>query len=401
LNQRPSIIRNRIVSIACLPLQVEDRLLGYLYLDSREGVESLATTESTLLDIFASVVALILNNSMILERSLQANDSMRASLGLKDEFPEIVGTSPLMLDLLKSVHQLLDSDFPVLVTGETGTGKELIARVLHYCGKRRAGPFVAINSAALTEGLLESELFGHEKGSFTGATQMRKGLFEEARDGTLFLDEIGDMPRATQAKFLRVLQDGEFRRVGGNQILHSNARVVLATNRNLLEMVDQKQFREDLYYRVLGAQLHVPPLRDRQDDIPVLAAHFLRTAAGAARKKVRGISPEAMDVLKRCSWPGNVRQLKSEIERIVAMIDHEWILESDISKLTRDLSVIPATEASLPGGPLLKDVEREVILSRLKAYEWNIQLTARSLGLTRNGLYSKMKLYGISKGLSH
>ena len=397
LNQRPSIIRNRIMSIACLPLQVEDRLLGFLYLDSREGVETLATMESTLLDIFASVVALILNNSMILERSIQANESMRASLGLKEEFPEIVGSTGPVLEMLKTVHQLLDSDIHVLITGETGTGKELIARVLHYCGKRKEGPFVAVNSAALTEGLLESEIFGHEKGAFTGATQTRKGLFEEAQNGTLFLDEIGEMPKSMQAKFLRVLQDGEYRRVGGGQVLHTNARVVLATNRNLQELVENKIFREDLYYRVLGAQVHVPALHERQEDIPILAAHFLRAAAGAAGKKIRGISPGAMEVLKRFSWPGNVRQLKIEMERIVALIDHEWILESDLSPLIREVPEAVEPESTLVL-PTLREAERNLILERLEVHNWSVQLAARSLGLTRNGLYSKMKLFGISKG---
>lgn len=399
LNQRPSIIRNRIVSIACLPLQVQDRLLGYLYLDSREGIESLATTESTLLDIFASVVALILNNSMTLEKSLQANESMSATLGLNEKFPEIIGTSPPMLQLLKTVHQLLNNDLPVLITGETGTGKELIARVLHYCGKRREGPFVAINSAAITESLLESEIFGHEKGAFTGATQLRKGVFEEAADGTLFLDEISEMPRSTQAKFLRVLQDGEFRRVGGNETLRTNARVVLATNRNLEDLVEQKEFRDDLYYRIHGAQLHIPPLRARREDIPVLASHFLKITSAAARKSIRGFSPKAMDILKRYNWPGNVRQLKSEVERIVAFLDHEWILDMDITDMIRE-AVLAGQMETADNEITLRDAERELIVRRLNSFDWNIQMSARSLGLARNGLYSKMKLYGISKGSS-
>lgn len=245
----------------------------------------------------------------------------------------------------------------------------------------------------MPEGLLESEIFGHEKGSFTGATQTHKGLLEEAQGGTLFLDEIGDMPMTMQAKFLRALQDGEFRRVGGNQILRTNARVVLATNRNLQSMVESNRFREDLYYRVVGAQVHVPSLRERKDDIAVLAAHFLRTAAGTARKTVRGISPEAMDLLKRYSWPGNVRQLKSEIERIVTLVDHEWVLESDVSQVLTDVGLTNAESAAPP----LREVERDAILQRLRSLDWNVQLTARSLGLTRSGLYSKIKLYGISK----
>ncbi|MCI0441710.1 sigma 54-interacting transcriptional regulator, partial [bacterium] len=312
LKGKPSILASRIMSIVCLPLKAGDRFTGVLYLDSREGIETLAKTETVLLEIFASIIGMALNNSLVLEQSLVENESLRASLNLVN-FPEIIGKSDSILKVLQTVQNLLPTDLAVLITGETGTGKELIARVLHFSGKRKNGPFLAVNCSALTKTLLESELFGHEKGSFTGAIQQKKGLFEQAKQGTLFLDEVGEMPPSMQAKLLRVLQEGEFRRVGGTETLHTDARVILATNRNLQEMIRHEKFREDLYYRIRGAQIHIPPLRERPQDISLLASHFIKTAAAAARKKISGFTPEAMELIKKYGWPGNVRQLKNEV----------------------------------------------------------------------------------------
>jgi Nif-specific regulatory protein len=392
LKSKPSIIGNRIMSIVCLPLRAGEKTLGVLYLDSKERMEALATTETVLLEIFASIISLALNNTLVLEKSLAENEDLRESLGLS-QFPEIIGTSEPMIEVFKTVHQLLDTEIPILITGDTGTGKELIARVLHFCGKRKNGPFVAVNCSALSKSLLESELFGHEKGSFTGAIQQKKGLFEEARHGTLFLDEIGDMPYSMQAKLLRVLQDGEFRRVGGNEVLQTDARVVLATNRNLQELVSANKFREDLYYRIKGIQIHLPSLKDRRQDIPLLASHFLKNAVTAARKKIVGYSPEALDLLKGYLWPGNVRQLKNEVERAVALTRNEWIQAEDLSPELRE------TIRAVPEEATLREAEKGLIVERLKHYKWNIFHTAKSLGLTRNGLYGKMKLHGIPRRL--
>jgi len=395
LSQRPSILANAIVSVVCLPLEAHDDVIGYLYLDSREGVETLASIEETLLEIFSSVIALGLDTAIVLNRSINENEDFKSSLGLKDHFPQIIGRSGAMLEVLGIVHRLIGRDLPVLITGETGTGKELIARVLHFCGTRKSGPFVAINCSALTESLLESELFGHEKGAFTGAMSSRKGLFEEAKEGTLFLDEIGDMPLSVQAKFLRVLQDGEFRRVGGNQVHHTNARIVLATNRNLEDLVKERQFREDLYYRIRVARLHVPPLRERKDDIVFLAVYFLKAAAAAARRKIRGFTPEALDLIKEYPWPGNVRQLKNEIERIVVLTENDWVRPCDF-----DPEILQTNGRTLKKEEkceTLREMERGLILKRLKTHEWNILHAARSLGLTRNGLYSKMRIFSIPR----
>lgn len=389
LKGKPSILASRIMSIVCLPLKAGDRFTGVLYLDSREGIETLAKTESVLLEIFASIIGMALNNSLVLEQSLEENETLRASLNLVN-FPEIIGKSDSIIKVLQTVQNLLPTDIAVLITGETGTGKELIARVLHFSGKRKNGPFLAVNCSALTKTLLESELFGHEKGSFTGAIQQKKGLFEQAKQGTLFLDEVGEMPPSMQAKLLRVLQEGEFRRVGGTETLRTDARVILATNRNLQEMIRHEKFREDLYYRIRGAQLHIPPLRERPQDIPLLASHFIKTAAAAARKKISGFTPEAMELMKKYGWPGNVRQLKNEVERVVAFAQTEWIKPDDLDAEIREFERAPAITKGT-----LKEREKKIILDALREHKWNILRTAKSLGLTRNGLYGKMKLHGI------
>jgi Nif-specific regulatory protein len=396
LRSRPSILSNRIISIVCLPLRARDHLLGYLYLDSREGIESLPATDSLLLEIFASIVSGALSNSLLLEESTDENSELKASLGIQPDFPQMIANSKGMMDVLKIVFRLLDSDLPVLITGETGTGKELIARILHYSGRRRLHSFVAVNCPALSESLLESELFGHEKGAFTGATALKKGVFEEAKDGTLFLDEIGDLPIGMQVKFLRVLQDGEFRRVGGTQTQKTNARIVLATNQSIEELVEAGRFRQDLYYRIRVAHIHIPPLRERRDDIPGLAQFFLRAVSASTKQKIRGFSPESLELMAAYSWPGNVRQLKSEIERIVALTDNEWVLPSDFDHCIRKQVKIQKTDTS-QSSFTLREVEKEVILDRLRANSWNVVRTSRSLGLTRNGLYSKMKLYNIPR----
>jgi transcriptional regulator with GAF, ATPase, and Fis domain/serine/threonine protein kinase/Tfp pilus assembly protein PilF len=389
LKGKPSILASRIMSIVCLPLKVGDRFTGVLYLDSREGIETLAKTETVLLEIFASIIGIALNNSLVLEQSLVENETLRASLNLVN-FPEIIGKSDSIIKVLQTVQNLLPTDLAVLITGETGTGKELIARVLHFSGKRKNGPFLAVNCSALTKTLLESELFGHEKGSFTGAIQQKKGLFEQAKQGTLFLDEVGEMPPSMQAKLLRVLQEGEFRRVGGTETLHTDARVILATNRNLQEMIRHEKFREDLYYRIRGAQIHIPPLRERSQDIPLLASHFIKTAAAAARKKISGFTPEATELIKKYAWPGNVRQLKNEVERVVAFAQTEWIKPDDLDAEIREFERAPAITKGT-----LKEREKKIILDALRDHKWNILRTAKSLGLTRNGLYGKMKLHGI------
>jgi DNA-binding NtrC family response regulator len=305
----------------------------------------------------------------------------------------MIGTSQAVSNVLKIVQKVINHNLPVLITGETGTGKELVSRILHYSGHRKKGPFVAVNCAGFSKDLLESELFGHEKGSFTGAIQLKKGVFEQATDGTLLLDEIGEMPFEMQSKLLRVLQGGEYRRIGGTSTLSTNARIVLATNRNLDELVIQKTFREDLLYRIKVVEIHLPSLRDRVEDIPLLAISFLKEAMVACDKKFLGFTTEAMEILRAYSWPGNIRQLKSVIERAAALSDDDWIDVTDLDEQIVQAvgtSQVPETSGSLA------EIEKSHILSRLEKYNWNVASAAKSLGITRHGLYSKMKRYHVS-----
>lgn len=396
LQSRPSIIDNKILSVVCLPLRgANGQPVGSLYLDSCEGVETLAETEKILLEIFSAIVGLALSQSLLLEKSATENRKLRNWLELRKECPEMIGNSSAIHEVLRLAQSVVNHSLPILITGETGTGKELIARVLHYSSKRKNAPFVAVNCAAFSRELLESELFGHEKGSFTGAVHLKKGLFEQAQDGTLLLDEIGEMPLEMQPKLLRVLQGGEYRRIGGTQTLSTNARVILATNRNLEEMVAQGTFREDLFYRIKVVEIPLPPLRNRTDDIPLLAIAFLKQAMVGAGKTFLGFTQEALEVFKQYSWPGNVRQLKSEIERIVALNDEQWInVEHLDPRILR--SVKPKDSSKLDMAGSLSEIEKRLILERLNEHGWNVVLAAKSLGITRHGLYSKMKRYSIS-----
>ena len=396
LQHRPSIINNRILSVVCLPLKdTSGKTVGCLYLDSCEGVETLAETERILLEIFSAIVGLALSQSLILEKSVAENKELRSWLELRKECPEMIGNSPAIHQVLRMAQSVVDHSLPILITGETGTGKELVARVLHYSSKRKNGPFVAVNCAAFSRELLESELFGHEKGSFTGAMQQKKGVFEQAQNGTLLLDEIGEMPLEMQAKLLRVLQGGEFRRIGGTQTLSTNARVILATNRNLEEMVGLGTFREDLFYRIKVVEIAIPPLRHRIEDIPLLATAFLRQTVEGTGKKFVGFTHEALEFLKHYSWPGNIRQLRSEIERIVALNNRELVTVEDLDpRILQSAKSKTAAKAEMVGS--LSEIEKRVIVERLNAHQWNVVLAARSLGITRHGLYSKMKRYQIT-----
>ena len=396
LQHRPSIINNRILSVVCLPLHgTAGQPVGSLYMDSCEGVETLAETDKILLEIFSAIVGLALSQSLLLEKSVSENRKLRGWLELRKECPEMIGNSPAIHEVLKTAQSVVNHSLPILITGETGTGKELVARVLHYSSKRKNAPFVAVNCAAFSRELLESELFGHEKGSFTGAIQLKKGVFEQAHEGTLFLDEIGELPLEMQPKLLRVLQGGEFRRIGGVQTLSTNARLILATNRNLEEMVSQGTFREDLFYRVKVVEIPMPPLRDRTEDISLLATGFLKQAMLGSGKTFPGFTLEALDVFKQYSWPGNVRQLKSEIERIVALNDEQWInVEHLDPRILNSVKSKSVPKIDMAGS--LSEIEKRLILERLNEKGWNVVLAAKSLGITRYGMYSKMKRYNIS-----
>ncbi len=334
-------------------------------------------------------------------RLKEENLRLRESLGLRFDRSRIIGQSPAMVKLLDTVSQVAPSEATVLITGESGTGKELIAAAVHFNSSRRDGPFVQLNCAAITETLLESELFGHEKGAFTGAERRREGRFLQADGGSLFLDEVSEMPLAMQVKLLRVLQEREFTRVGGDAAVRVDVRLIAATNRHLPEFIAAGRFREDLYYRLNVVGLSVPPLRARREDIPLLVQHFLATFAERNRKPIKGVTPQAMDRLIRYSWPGNVRELMNAVERAVVLARADYLSEEDFALMPAE-EASPAPLASSPGGRAdhlsLDEIEKATILKALEAAGGNKSETARRLGITRRTLHKKLKIYGVMKG---
>jgi two-component system response regulator HydG len=328
----------------------------------------------------------------------EENRALKAHLRKDYDMANIIGRSPSMIKLLEMMSMIAPSEATVLITGESGTGKELIARSLHFNSPRREKSLVVVNCAAITETLLESELFGHEKGSFTGADKRREGRFKLADRGTIFLDEIGEMSPTMQAKLLRVLQEKEIQRVGGEETIHVDVRVIAATNRNMEAEVARGRFREDLFYRLNVMPLNVPPLRERREDIPLLAQHFMTKFAEKNRKTVKGFVPLAMDMLINYEWPGNVRELENAIERAVILLTGEHIAEQqlplNITEKYPDLTepTIPETRVT-DGLRSLEEIEREAIMETLKASGGNKAETARRLGITRKTLHNKLKNY--------
>ncbi|MFZ0051216.1 MAG: sigma-54 dependent transcriptional regulator [Desulfobaccales bacterium] len=332
--------------------------------------------------------------SLIIEKLVQVQTLAMENLILKDRvatisrFENLVGQSPPMLQLFETIVDVAQSDATVLLTGETGTGKELVARSIHSQSPRCYGPFIAINCGAFTEHLLESELFGHEKGAFTDASYTKKGRLEMAHGGTLFLDEVGDISIKMQIDLLRVLETREFTRVGGTVPLHSDFRVIAATHQDLQESISKKTFRQDLYYRLNVIHLQVPPLRERPEDIPLLAQYFLRRYATETNKKMDSIHPEALEAMRRYSWPGNVRELENALERAVVVGKGRQLKPTDLP------FVVGAEEAA--AGLSLEDVERRYIAQVLTSAKGHISNAAKVLRINRTTLYHKIKKYGLA-----
>ncbi|SHJ70820.1 sigma-54-dependent transcriptional regulator [Halodesulfovibrio aestuarii] len=309
----------------------------------------------------------------------------------------MVGNSDVIKELRKIIATIAPSDASVLITGESGTGKELVANAIHSASNRAGQKFVAINCAALSENLLESELFGHERGAFTGADRRREGRFVQADGGTLFLDEVGEIPVALQPKLLRALQQGEVQRVGSDTVEKVDVRVITATNRDLPEEVEHGNFREDLYYRLNVIALRVPALRERPSDIPLLAEYFLKKYSNKNRKNIKGLAPQAMDTLIRYAWPGNVRELENVIERAVIMTMGEYISTRELPlslSVKENEAPIQQAQVSVLTGMSLDELERKAILATLEECEHNKSKTARRLGITRATLHNKLKRYG-------
>ncbi len=328
---------------------------------------------------------------LLLERT---NLDLQRQLETRYGFEAIIGASPKMQRVFDVVRQVAPTSATVLILGETGTGKELIAKTIHQNSPRRNYPLVGLNCSALSESILESELFGHEKGAFTGATQMRKGRFEYAHKGTLFLDEVGDMPIPTQIKLLRVLEEREIVRVGSNVPIKVDVRLIAATNQDLEELVKQGRFRQDLYFRLKVVTIRLPPLRERTSDIPLLAEHFINDLAAQHGKRIDGLTPESRRILSAYRWPGNVRELRNCIETMIVVSRGSLLDVDDIPESIRNAPPEPQTFEAL-AGLSLEDVERELIRHTLAVTEGNREAAARMLGIGERTLYRKIKKYDL------
>ncbi len=328
----------------------------------------------------------------------EENRLLRETLGSHFDIQNMIGRSTAMVKLLETVAQVAPSEATVLITGDSGTGKELIAGAIHFNSPRKDGSFVKVNCAAITETLLESELFGHEKGAFTGAHRRKEGRFRQADGGSLFLDEVSEMSLGMQVKLLRALQEREITRVGGEEVIKVDVRVIAAANKDLIQEIESGRFREDLYYRLNVVTLNVPLLRERKEDIPLLAQHFLNTFAEKNRKQIKGFTPQAMDQLLKYEWPGNVRELMNAVERAVILSRSEYLDEQDLPLVIKDSlsdeEKSPSRDA-VPADLPLEDVEKATILKTLESTDGNKSEAARRLGITRKTLHKKLKKYGM------
>ncbi len=350
-------------------------------------------------------LTLVVKHGLEESRLRQENESLRRSIERRHE---IVGESKQIRTLKQQIALAGPTNGWVLIHGESGTGKELVARAIHRASRRSSGPFIEVNCAAIPQELIESELFGHEKGSFTGATGMKRGKFEIAHGGTIFLDEIADMSMATQAKVLRVLEGQEFQRVGGTKPLKTDVRVIAASNKNLADEIRKGSFREDLYYRLNVIPLEVPPLRDRTDDIPRLVRHFLQEFSAEYGQKAKTIDQDALNLFVRYQWPGNVRELRNIIERLIIMVPCPVLRVNDVPppiSLSRSEQEFPSVSTTARGGydhVTLKDAraafERDFILQKLKENGGNVSRTADNIGVERSNLHRKIKALGIELG---
>jgi Nif-specific regulatory protein len=392
-------------SMICLPLLSRQGLIGILYaLNKIDG--EFTDRDVKLLETLSGTIAIAIENAQLYgdlkqyASSLeQENLRLRSEVQSRFNLQGVVGSSPAMRRLFDLLEKVIETDTTVLIQGDTGTGKELVAKVLHYNGPRKDKPFVAENCGALTESLLESELFGHVKGAFTGAVSEKKGLIEVANGGTVFLDEIGEMSPAMQVKLLRVLQEGQLRPVGGSQYRKVDIRLVAATNRDLEEEVRKGNFREDLFYRVFVFPITVPPLSERREDILPLVEHFRTKLAAKFKGQPPRFTPQALDLMSRYKWPGNVRELENEVERAMTLA----VAEKEIKKehLSSKLKVASERPASIEGisGATLQEVteriEQRMIHEALRDTKGNRSQAARTLGLTRQGLLNKIARYNI------
>lgn len=369
-----------------------------------QHIDSLPILSRKDLDYLTELVNLIVDEVLMMHQTLNDHqlkvDELSKELGIRYSFDQMIGKSAPMQSLYRLLDRVCDSETTVLIQGENGTGKELIARALHYNSKRKAKNFLIANCSAFNENLLESELFGHVKGAFTGAISAKKGLFEAADGGTLFLDEIGDTSMAMQVKMLRTLQEGTFLPVGGTESRRANVRVLAATNKDLLAMVKAGTFREDLYYRLNVINIVVPPLRDRKEDIPVLIDHFLDKFAKQTSKPKKKMAKACLERIMNFEWPGNIRQLQNEVERLCVLGGEDTEVVADfLSPAIRDSGdeKFPGLRVSGKLKDSLEELEKQMIIEGLERTGWNKSRLAKELGISRAGLIMKVEKYGLEK----
>ncbi len=339
-------------------------------------------------------ISLLVNRIIKVKNLQRENTILRKKLARQYSFDDVISKNPRMQEIFQLAHDIASLRSTVLIQGESGTGKEMVARAIHRAGDRAAEPFVAVSCAALAETLLESELFGHEKGSFTGAAQQKHGKFEMAHGGTLFLDEIGDISPKLQVDLLRVLQERCFYRVGGSEEVRVDVRVIAATHVNLQEAVAAGRFRDDLYYRLNVIEIRIPPLRERREDIPLLASHFLERLSHELGKDIGDISEGALKVLMDHNWPGNVRELENAIERAMVTCRASILTEDDFTFLAQNGT---PRAWSIPAGATLQEMEKQLIIATLERAGGNIKESAAALGIDRSTLYEKIKRYDIPR----
>jgi len=408
MTQTESLMGAQIRSVLAVPLWKGDEILGVLQMDNRQSTGVFSSDDLDICAVLAHHASLAVANARLVQRLRAAEERLKkenAFLKTREESRrvgkgqrEIIGTAPATQALLEQLAKVIDTRVTVLIEGETGVGKELIAAALHYRSRRRGALFVSQNCAAMPENLLESELFGHKKGSFTGAHEDKKGLFEIADGGTLFLDEVTEMPLALQSKLLRALQEGEIRPLGATQEKRVNVRIVAATNRNLEKEVAAGRFREDLYYRLKVFPIRVPPLRERRQDIPLLAEHFLARYTTELGKAAAGFSQQAMELLQAYDWPGNVRELENEAQRLVIQLEAgEFVTPEILSPRIRQIDGV--VERVKPRKGTLKEMmdqlERWLVIEALREHGNSKTAAAKTLGITREGLHKKLRAFGL------
>ena len=393
-NRAESLLAAQTDSLLCVPLTCNEKIAGIIYLDTNNAAQSFNEDNLQFLTAVAGIVSVVLENIRHLERLTDENQRLREEINLEHD---MIGESAPMQNVFRFIEKVARTDATVLIRGESGTGKELVAHAVHENSERRNQPFIAINCAVLSENLLESELFGHERGAFTTAISQKKGKIEMADSGTLFLDEIGEMSSATQAKLLRVLQEREFERVGGTRTIKVDVRVIAATNRDLETEIKNGNFREDLYYRLNVVALKMPPLRERREDIAPLADFFVTKYSLKCKRKVSGISREARELLRNYDFPGNVRELENAVERAVVLGNSETILPEDLPEtiLESDSEILPVMKYQ----KAVNEMKKNLILKTLEQTAGNYTEAAKILELHPANLHRLIRTLDIKKSI--